>query len=106
MGASDDELWRQTAQLLRRRPNWVVQAVSTPGLPTHWCFGRGSSAEVSVRVEGGSINVYLGEEGHPVPLGGVDELVAWLNANRPGSLRAPRTRLIDKLKSRRLFSWD
>lgn len=106
MGSDNDDLWKQTAQLLRRRPGWTIEAVSTPGMPTYWCFARGSKAQLLVEVESGSINVQLVDADQPVTLNKVSDLVAWLQAHRPDSLHEPKMRFIDKLKARKLFTWE
>jgi len=105
MRSHGDEVWKQTAKLLRRRPGWVVEAMSTPGMPTFWCFARGASAELSVQVERGSIKVQPGGTDQVVVLGDVGELEAWLAANRPASLQEPKQRVIDKLRAGKLFTW-
>lgn len=105
MQSDNDELWEQTAQLFRRRPGWVVLAVSTPGMSGYWCFARGSKSEVSVQVESGSIKIQLGDTDRIVTLDNVSELVEWLTANRPGSLQEPRRSVLDKLRAGQLFTW-
>jgi hypothetical protein len=103
--SDNDGLWKQTAQLLRRRPGWVVLAVSTPGMPTFWCFARGTRAEVWVLVENGAISIRLGDTDRSVTVNSVNELATWLTDHRPGSLQEPRKTVIDKLKSGQLFTW-
>jgi hypothetical protein len=106
MRSDNDELWKQTAKLLRRRPGWVVEAVSTPGMQTYWCFGRGGRAELTVQVEHGALNLRLGDGGEIITLHGVSELVTWLTANRPGSLQPPKKTIADRLKAGKLFRWE
>ena len=103
---SDDGLWKQTAELLRRRPGWVIQAVATPGAPTYWCFARGSAEAVSVQVQSGLINIQLGETDEIIALEQVSELVSWLSAHRPDSLQEPKRSLAEKFRAGKLFRWE
>lgn len=106
MRADKDELWKQVEDLLRGRPGWSLQAMSTPGAPRAWCFGSGGETEVSVTVDRGSISVYLLEPDVDVTLGSTSELVAWLTAHKPGSLKEPKGGVVDKLKRAHLFEWE
>jgi hypothetical protein len=101
----DNELWAETAKLLRRRPGWKVQAMATPGARTYWIFASGSRSEFAVTVEDGSINVDVGSD-EAVAFADLDDFVAWLTTNRPGSLQAPSGGFLDKLRSRTLFRWN
>jgi hypothetical protein len=97
-------LWKQVDQLLQRRPGWKFQAIATPGAPPLWCFESGGRSELSVTVDGGSIRIYEAGSDHEVKVGNTDELVAWLNSERPGSLRPQKDRVIDKRAG--FFRWD
>jgi hypothetical protein len=104
--SDDDELWKQTARLFRRRPGWVVMAMPTPGMPTYWCFARGSKAELSVHVESNSIGIRLGDTDQIVEVDDVSELATWLRTHRPDSLQEPRRSVIEKLRAGKLFIWE
>lgn len=80
--------------------------MSTPGAPLVWSFGTGSAAELSVTVEAESICVHLVDVDRNVRLSDVDELVTWLEANRPTSLTDPKDSVVDKIKSGSLFKWS
>lgn len=78
----------------------------TPGAPPVWCFGDKGEWEVSVTVDKGSIRVHELESDHEVNLTSTDELVSWLNAQKPGSLKPQKGRVADKLKRATLFEWQ
>jgi hypothetical protein len=102
----DNEIRKQVARLLRRRPGWGLQAMSTPGAPVVWCFGTENEIELSVTVEAESICVHLVDLDRNVMLANADELVTWLKANRPTSLTDPKDSVVEKIKSRTLFKWS
>jgi hypothetical protein len=99
-------LWKQVDRLLQRRPGWGFQAVPTPGAPPVWCFGTQVEPDLLVTVDQGSICIHEMESDHDVKLGSTSELVAWLNAQKPGSLQPRRGRAADKAKRAGLFRWD
>ena len=103
---ADNELRRQVARLLRRRPGWRLEAMSTPGAPAVWRFGTEPQIEVSVSVDAGSIVVQLGRDGTPVLFGSVDALVTWLKSNRAASLTDRKDRTFDKLRAGTFFKWE
>jgi hypothetical protein len=77
----DDELWSQLGQLFAARPGWGLEQSTTPGGAPSWCFGPGGEVELSVTVEHGTVLVYLTGSDRELPVGGVDGLRAWLDAN-------------------------
>jgi hypothetical protein len=79
--------------------------MSTPGAPLVWCFGSGGEIELSLTVDRRSICVYIVERDQDVTLRSASELVAWLNANKAGSLQDPTSGMVDKLKGGKLFKW-
>jgi hypothetical protein len=103
---TDDDLRKQVARLLRRRPGWRVQTMPTPGAPLTWCFGTRSGTDLSVSVDRDSISVYVVGADENVTLGDIDQLVGWLRANRAGSLEDPKPGLVDKLKQGSFFKWE
>jgi hypothetical protein len=80
--------------------------MSTPGMPLVWCFGLGSEIDLSVMTDGGSILVHVMEPDHEVSLGSVAELITWLQAHKPESLKDQKGGVIDKLKTGRFFRWE
>jgi hypothetical protein len=103
---ADDDLREEIALLVRRRPGWSLQAVSTPGAPPVWCFGSAGTNELSVTARDGSIDVYIVDLDQNVTLGTPDQLVAWLRAYKAEALQDPRGGVIEGLKERRSFRWD
>jgi hypothetical protein len=101
----NNDLAKQVAHLLRRRPGWKVQAMSTPGAPLIWSFGSGRGRDVSVKADKASIGVSVEGTDREVVLRSTSELVAWLQSHRPGSLGDPRGGIIDTLRSGKLFKW-
>lgn len=104
--ADKDELWKQVDQLLQRRPGWKFQAISTPGVPPVWYFGREDQPDLSVTVNKGSICLYEMASDHEFELWNTRELVAWLKAHKPGALQPQRGKAADKIKGRSLFKWE
>jgi hypothetical protein len=82
--------------------------MATPGAPPVWCFGTASDPDVSVTVDGPSICVHVIESDEDVQLATTNDLVTWLQTNRPGSLEEPTSGLVDRLKRKRghFFDWD
>lgn len=106
MRADNDDPRKQVARLLRRRPGWTLQAMATPGAPVVWCFGSGNEFDLSVTADPDSILVYVKGTDQAVKLGSVNELVAWLQTHRAGSLLDRRTSVLDKLRGGTLFKWE
>jgi hypothetical protein len=46
------------------------------------------------------------EQDRDVALGGTEELVAWLKANKPEAFKDPKESVGGKLKRGRLFDWE
>jgi hypothetical protein len=80
--------------------------MSTPGTPLVWCFGFGSEIDLSVMTDRASILVHVMEPDEETSLGSVDELITWLQAHKPESLKDRGGGVIDKLKSGRFFKWE
>lgn len=104
--SNKDRLRTEVDELLRHRPGWRLQAMSTPGLPPQWCFGSGGQADLSIAIDGDSISVYVVEQDRDVALGGPEGLVAWLKANKPEAFKDPKESAGGKLKRGRLFDWE
>jgi hypothetical protein len=80
--------------------------MSTPGSPLVWCFGPGSEADLAVTVDKGLIHLHVSGTGQDVALTGTGELVAWLQQHRADALPDPTTRILDKVRSGKLFRWS
>ena len=80
--------------------------MSTPGLAPQWSFGSGGQADLSIATDTDSIRVYVVEQDRDVVLGGADDLVAWLQANRPEAFRDPKASPDGKRKRGRIFDWE
>ena len=106
MSTSDAELWKDVDDLFRRRRGWTFQAMSRPGALPVWRLGPERDPDVSVTVDGGSIQVTVIRTDFDVRLASVDQLIAWLNEYRPGSLPERRERPAEKSKWRNRFRWD
>jgi hypothetical protein len=103
---ADRGLWKQVDRLLQRRPGWRFQATATPGAPPVWCFGSEGESDLSVTVDKGSICVYEMGSDHDVKLASTEELVAWLNAQKPGSLQPQRGGVTEKVRGVSFFKWE
>jgi hypothetical protein len=75
-------------------------------MPMVWCFGSGSEVDLSVMTDRDSILVHVLEPEQDVTVDSVGELVTWLQAHKPESLRDQRSGAIDKLKAGRFFKWE
>jgi hypothetical protein len=104
--AVDDNLTKQVARLLRRRPGWSIQTMPTPGAPLTWCFGSSGKIEMSVSVQETSIRLHVVETDQDVRVGSASELAAWLQAHKPGAFKDPTSGFVDRLKSGKFFKWE
>jgi len=77
---TDDELFDQVGRALEGRPGWRYEPSSTPGGPPSWCLDQGAQVVLSVNAYQGVVIVYVPETDREVPVGGVDELLTWLDA--------------------------
>jgi hypothetical protein len=77
----DSEVWAEVGHLLGSRQGWSLEAQSTPGSPSTWCFRSGGQAELSVSVVDGAVAVYLMDVDTEVTLADPAALVAWLDTN-------------------------
>jgi len=102
---ADDDLRQEIAKLLRRRPDWTLQAVPTLELRRSG-FGSGSATELSVTTGNGSIDLYVVKTDENVTLGTVDQLVVWLKTHMVDALQDPTEGVFHLLKRRRFFRWD
>jgi hypothetical protein len=103
---ANEDMTKQVARLLRRRPGWSLQENSTPGAPPVWCFGSRVKTDLSVKSDTGSICVHVVETDQEVTLGGASELVAWLATHRPAALHDPKSGVLATLRSGKLFRWE
>lgn len=77
---SDDELFELVGQALEDRPGWHYEPSTTPGGLPSWCLDPGGHVTLSVNVIDGTVTVYVPETDRDAVVGGVDELLAWLDA--------------------------
>ena len=96
MSADEEELWKEVDELFDHRPGWAFEARSSPGAPPVWRLGAESDPDLSVTVDGGSIQVTVIRTDFDVTLASVDQLVAWLDEYRPGSLPERKERPVQK----------
>ena len=101
-----DALAEQVARALQRRAGWRLEATATPGSPLLWCFSSSRQIELSVRVDAGRLQLCAAAEDREVELESVEALVLWLRAHRPDAFGPERTRMLDRLRRGRMFSWD
>ncbi len=106
VAADDAQLWKDVDELFSRRPGWTFLAMSRPGAPPVWCLGTESDPDVSVSVDNGSIQVRVTRTDFDTSLAGIDDLIAWLNEYRPGSLPERKERPTKKRGWRSLFRWE
>ena len=106
MSTDEAELWKDVDELFDRRRGWTFQAMSRPGAPPVWRLGAESDPDVSVTVDEGSIRVTVIRTDFDVTLANVDQLVAWLNEYRPGSLPERKERAVGKKKWWNRFRWE
>jgi hypothetical protein len=74
-------VWTEVGRLLGARQGWSLEAQSSPGTPSTWCFRSGGQAELSVSVVDRSVVVYLVEVDTEVTLPDPAALLAWLDTN-------------------------
>ncbi len=77
---SDDELFARLGHALEGRAGWHYEPSTTPGGPASWCLDPGGHVMLSVNVVDGVVTVYAPEGDRDVAVGGVDELLVWLDA--------------------------
>ncbi|MGO9456066.1 MAG: hypothetical protein ACLP62_03310 [Acidimicrobiales bacterium] len=106
VGDDDARLWKDVDELFKRRPGWTFLAMSRPGAPPVWCLGTESDPDVSVTVDEGSIQVRVNRTDFDITLASVDDLIAWLNEYRPGSLPERKERATNKKSWRHRFHWE
>jgi hypothetical protein len=73
-------VWKQVEQLLRGRAGWRLQATTIPGAPPVWCFSEEGDVELTVTVEGNSIQVFEMENERITSLDEPEDLAGWLRA--------------------------
>ena len=105
-GVDEEELWNQLDQLLERRPGWRFQGTATPGEPPVWTFGARSEIDLFVTVDEGSIHIYDEPSEREVRLGSTEDLVAWLNTQKPGSLQPQKGKVDARRKRASFFRWE
>jgi hypothetical protein len=77
---SDDELFESMGRALEDRPGWHYEPSTTPGGLPSWCLDPGGKVTLSAAVIDGVVTVYVPESDRDLAVGGVPELVAWLDA--------------------------
>jgi len=77
---TDDELFESMGRALGRRPGWHYEPSSTPGGLPAWGLDRGGQMTLSATVIDGVVTVYVPDSDLEVAVGGVTELVGWLDA--------------------------
>ena len=80
--------------------------MSRPGAPPVWCLGEETDPDISVTVDEGTIRVTVIKTDFDVTLTNVDQLTAWLNEYRPGSLPERKERTVEKSRWRNRFRWE
>jgi hypothetical protein len=87
VASRDDQLWKELSGLLRNQPGWSVQASPTPGVGPNWTFSSHGKVDFSVFTDGGALHLYEEETDRDLPFDTVEDLMAWLNANKAFALR-------------------
>ena len=87
MTSHDDELFHQVGLLLGPRHGWSLELSTTPGAPPSWCFESHGEVELSIRVDGGTISIFVPSQDQDIALEGVDELATWIDSNEARFLR-------------------
>ena len=77
--SADDVLFDQVGAELTKRPGWRYEPSTTPGGPPSWCLDPGGTIALSVNVIDGTVTVYVPENDRDVVVGGVDDLLTWLD---------------------------
>jgi hypothetical protein len=75
------ELWRQVSTLLKGRPGWGLEASSTPGAPSAWCYLPHAHTRLAVSVDAGVIVLYVEDLDKEVKLPDVVVFSSWLDTN-------------------------
>jgi hypothetical protein len=101
-----DDLRKEIAQLLNRRPGWTLQAVPTPGAPPVWCFGSERAIELSVTTDNGSIDMYVVDLNENMFFGTTGQLAAWLKTHKAEAMQDPKVDPIQRPGRRRFFRWE
>lgn len=106
MGRRDKQLWREVDELLQRREGWRLQALSVPGAPPRWCFGKEREPFLTVTVVSKAIVVYVPSTDTEVTMTTSDELLAWLIDHWPAALPEQRGGVTEKLQRGGFFRWE
>ena len=77
---SDDALFDEVGRALEGRPGWHYEPSTTPGGLPSWCLDPGGRVVLAANVVDGKVSVYVPETDRDVVVGGVDQLLVWLDA--------------------------
>lgn len=99
-------LRNELSDLLGGLEGWRLEPRTTPGASPLWCFLVDGKIEFSVTVEGSSIVLYVMDTDDEMTFATRDDLVAWLGAHRPDSMRGAPQREKGKNRFRRFFEWE
>jgi hypothetical protein len=107
MRSHNDDLSEQVGRLLSGRPGWSLQASFSPGAPPAWCLVFEGEIDMSVRVDGGAVRVYVMADDEEVRLGSTAELTAWLDAHEAASHASPfeAGEVLDELVHGKFTKW-
>jgi hypothetical protein len=107
MRSHNDDLSEQVGRLLSGRPGWSLQASFSPGAPPAWCLVYEGEIDLSVRVDGGAVCVYVMADDEEIRLGSTAELTAWLDAHEAASHTSPLEvgEVLDELVHGKFTKW-
>ena len=106
MARGADQARKQIVELFQGRPGWRLEPRTTPGATPLWCFVADGRVEFSVTAEGGSFRLYVMDTDQEIVFEDVDELRAWLWANRAEALQDAPTRPDGKTRVKKFFEWS
>ena len=101
------DLRTQLSVLLGTRPGWTLEAQSTPGAPSEWCFGKGWETELSVGVGHDALTVFLRDQDAELTFPDLGVLTSWLDENEPlfANQESMPTESFDQLLRQRIAGW-
>ena len=82
MATSDTELFHQIGEMLWPQSGWSLEPSPSPGGPSSWCYEHHGRVTLCVGVDEGTITLYLNHHDLDLTVDSIDELTAWLVANR------------------------
>jgi hypothetical protein len=105
MTRRESQMRKQVVELFQGRPGWRLEPRTTPGATPLWCFVVNGKVEFSVTADGGSLRLYVMDTDQEIVFEDVDELRAWLSANRAEALQDAPTRPDGKTRVKKFFEW-